>query len=49
MKGVLLRDKEAETVVIALYTHWIIGVNGNGHGAPTKHVYRYMVQSLLRT
>ena len=23
MKGILLKDKEAETVVMAVYTHWV--------------------------
>ena len=27
MKGVLIKDKEAETVVTAVYRHWVIGVN----------------------
>ena len=39
MKGVLIKDKEAETVVTAVCRHWVIGVNGLGFGAPTKHVY----------
>ena len=39
MKGVLIKDKEAETVVTAVYTHRVIGVNGLGFGATTKHVY----------
>ena len=39
MKGVLLKDKEAETVVMALYKHWIVGIKGHGHGVPTHHVY----------
>ena len=28
MRGVLIKDKEADTVIMALYAHWIIGVNG---------------------
>ena len=39
MKGVLIKDKEADTVIMALYRNWIIGVNGTGHGAPTRHIY----------
>ena len=39
MKGVLIKDKEADTVVMALYRNWIIGVIGTGHGAPTHHIY----------
>ena len=38
MKGVLIKDKEAETVVTTVYRHWVIGVNGLDFGAPTKHV-----------
>ena len=25
MKGILLKDKEAETVVMAVYKHWVLG------------------------
>ena len=39
MKGVLIKDKEADTVILALYRNWIIGVNGTGHGAPSRHIY----------
>ena len=39
MKGILIKVKEAETVVLAVYIHWIIGSNGIGHGVPTQHVY----------
>ena len=35
MKGVLVKEKEAETVVTAVYRHWVIGVNGLGFGSPT--------------
>ena len=28
MRGVLIKNKEAETVVMAVYMHWIIGTNG---------------------
>ena len=35
----LIKDKEADTVIMALYRFWIIGVNGTGHGAPTRHIY----------
>ena len=38
MKGVLIKDKEAETVITAVYRHWVIGVNGLGFGVPIKHV-----------
>ena len=33
-KAVLIQDKEANMVVSAVYTHWIIGTNGLGHGTP---------------
>ena len=39
MKGVLIKDKEAETVVTVVYRHWVIGANCLGFGAPTKHVF----------
>ena len=39
MKGVLIKDKEAETVVTAVYRHWVIGVNGLDFHVPTKHVF----------
>ena len=39
MKGILIKDKEAETVVTAVYRHWIIGINGLGYGVPTQHVF----------
>ena len=39
MKEILIKDKEAETVVIAVYRHWIIGINGLGFGVPTKHMF----------
>ena len=39
MKGVLIKDKEVEMVVTAVYRHWVIGVNSLGFGAPTKHMY----------
>ena len=39
MKGVLIKEKEAETVVTAVYRHWVIGINGLGFGVPTKHVF----------
>ena len=39
MKGVLIKDKEADTVVTAVYMHWVLGLNGLGFGVLTKHVY----------
>ena len=39
MKGVLIKDKEADTVVSAVYMHWVLGLNSLGFGVPTKHVY----------
>ena len=39
MRGILIKDKEAETVVMAVYRHWIVGVNGLGYGVPTQHVF----------
>ena len=45
MKGILIKD--AETVVTSVYKHWVIGANGIGFGATTKHMYsdrRYRVQ-----
>ena len=39
MKGVLIKDKEAETVVTAVDRHWVIGVNSLGFSVPTKHVF----------
>ena len=39
MKGVLIKDKEADTVASAVYMHWVLGLKGLGFGVPTKHVY----------
>ena len=39
IKGILIKDKEAETVVMAVYRHWIVGINGVGYGVPTQHVF----------
>ena len=39
MKGILIKDKEAETVVLAVYRHWVIGINGMGYGVPTQHMF----------
>ena len=39
MKGILIKDKEAETVVTAVYRHWIIGINSLGYGVPTQHIF----------
>ena len=39
MKGILIKDKEAETVVTAVYRHWIIGINGLGYGEPNRHMF----------
>ena len=39
MKGIIIKDKEAESVVMAVNRHWVIGINGIGHGVPTQHVY----------
>ena len=39
MKGVLIKDKEAGTVVSAVYMNWVLGLNGLGFGVPTKHIY----------
>ena len=36
-KAVLIQDKEANTVISAVYTQWIIGTNGLGHGTPRLH------------
>ena len=33
-KAVLILDEEVSTVILAVYTHWIIGTNGLGHGTP---------------
>ena len=38
MKGILIKDKEAETVVMAVYRHWIVGINGVGYSVPTQHL-----------
>ena len=39
MKGVLIKGKEAEIVVRAVYRHWVIGINGLGFSVPTKHMF----------
>ena len=39
MRGALIKDKEADTVITAIQTHWIIGKGGFGYGAPTLHIY----------
>ena len=39
MKGLLIKDKEAETVVMAVYRYWVIGIKDTGLGVPTPHVY----------
>ena len=39
MRGVLIKDKEAGTVVSAVYNYWILGLNGLCFGTPSKHVY----------
>ena len=39
MKGILIKDKETEIVVRAVYRHWVIGINGLGFSVPTKHVF----------
>ena len=39
MSGVLIKDKEAETVVTAVQTHWVIGKTGYGYDVPTHHIY----------
>ena len=38
-KAVLTQHKEANTVISAVYTQWIIGTNGLGHGTPRLHIY----------
>jgi hypothetical protein len=40
MRGVLIKDKEADTVVMAVHTHWVIGKTGYGYSVPTHHIYR---------
>ena len=35
----LIKDKEADTVVSEVYNIWILGLNGIGFGTPSKHVY----------
>ena len=39
MKGITIKDKEADTVVSAVYMNWILGLNGLGFGIPSKHIY----------
>ena len=37
--GFIIKDKEAETVVMSVYRHWIVGINGVGYGVPTQHMF----------
>ena len=39
MKGILIKDKEAGTVITAVYRQWVIGASGLSFCASTKHVY----------
>ena len=39
MNGVLIKDKEVDTVVSAVHMHWVLELNGLGFGVHTKHIY----------
>ena len=34
---------------MAVYRHWIIGINGVGYDVPSQHVFTTTVQILLQT